>query len=75
MGNEAMNHNPFCALLDDQDGLPEFHTLLDAVIDAADTILSALVTWVTDSMAAAEIRTREAAAGVVWGVPCAAPVG
>jgi hypothetical protein len=62
--------NPLVALLDDGDGLPEFHSLLDAVFEWADTILSSLITWVTDSMVVAQIVAKEVSAGLVWGEPC-----
>jgi hypothetical protein len=62
--------NPLVALLDDGDGLPEFHTLLDVVLECADTILSSLITWVTDSMVVAQIKAKEVSAGLVWGEPC-----
>jgi hypothetical protein len=67
--------NPLLALLDDQDGLLEFHALLTAVIDVVDTVLSTLITWVTDSMAAAEITAHELSQGIVWGAPLTAPIG
>jgi hypothetical protein len=77
--------NPLTTLLDDGDGLPEFHQLLPddgeglpefhSLLEAH-TLHEGLVghwdlgDYITDGAAVVRIVAIETAAGLVWGEPC-----